>query len=203
MKSEILRVNADSPEPESIKKIVNALHAGAIVAVPTETVYGLAADANNKDAVAKLYDVKSRLKDKPITTQISDLSKVKDYINPIPSGLEVILKEFWPGPLTVILKTDSGSVGLRVPDNNVTLAILKKANMPLAVTSANISGRNNIISAAGVKDLFDGKIEIIVDDGKAALGIESTILDCTSLHYKILRQGAISHELNRFLKLYG
>lgn len=200
VKTEILKIDADFPEPSKIKKVVKLLQECGIIAIPTETVYGLACNAEDKKAVDRLYAIKKRPKAKPFTVQITSFLQLRDYIDKLPIGLEVILKEFWPGPLTIIINGKDGKVGLRMPDNKLALSIIEAAKVPLAVTSANISGEPSAFSARGVFEIFDGKIDLIVDDGNITGGVESTILDCTLSPFRIVRKGSISEKLKRFLK---
>jgi len=202
MITEILKVDPASPEPSDIKKIVAVLKKGGIVALPTETVYGLAVNARDKNALDRLYSVKKRDETKPFTIQISNFSQLKSYVNKLSPALEIILNEFWPGPLTVIVDGKKGRVGLRMPDSKATLYIIEKAGVPLAVTSANISGKAPALSAGDVINIFDGLINLVVDDQTVSGGIESTVLDCTTGSFNIVRKGAVSERLERFLRIY-
>jgi len=199
MITESISVDALSPKASNIKRIADALKAGAIVAVPTETVYGLAVDAGNKKALDRLYSIKNRPCGKPFALQIADLSELDRYIDEPSPGLIAMLKKFWPGPLTVILNGRDGKVGLRIPGNKTTLAIIREVASPLAVTSANISGEPAAFSAEEVMRILEGKIEMVVDDGTRCGGIESTVLDCTVSPFKIVRPGAILEQLKSFL----
>lgn len=203
MKTEVLKVDAESSE-DAVTKAVDILKKGGIIAIPTETVYGLTVNADDKKAVDRLYSAKKRPEEKPFTIQIADLSQLKSYLDNIPAMLEIILKELWPGPLTVIVKDKFGfKLGLRMPDNKIALSIIKEAKCPLAVTSANISGKSDALSAEEVADIFNGIIDLIIDDGSKPSGVASTVLDCTVSPFKILRKGSASEKLERFLKLYG
>jgi L-threonylcarbamoyladenylate synthase len=200
MKTELLLIDADTPEESKIEKAVSILEAGGIAAVPTETVYGLAAYSGNKEALHKLYKVKSRDKGKPITVQLADSMQLKDYLDKIPARLSKITDRFWPGPLTVVLDTKRGTLGFRVPANSVTLAILKKASAPLFVTSANISGKKDLTSAKDVMQEFNSKIELVIDDGTKTQGIASTVLDCTTKPWRVLRTGKIANQLRKLIE---
>jgi len=200
MKTEILKIDSNSPEASKIEKAVWALRQGEIIGIPTETVYGLAVDADNREAVEQLCSIKKRSKDKPFTIQIADLSQLRDYVGNISPRLKLILQEFWPGPLTIIVNGKKGKIGLRIPDNKVALFIIKKANIPLAVTSANISGQISAVSPKTVFDIFNNRAALIIDDGSKPEAVESTILDCTKLPFKILRRGSIADRLEELLK---
>lgn len=200
MKTDVIKIDPESPQPSDVKKAAGTLRAGGIVAVPTETVYGLAVSAKDQKALDRLYAIKKRPKDKPFAIQIAGLSQVKDYAGSVSRGLKDILEKFWPGPLTVIVSTGGSKVGLRMPENEVTLAIIDEAGFPLAVTSANLSGEKAVSSAGEVAKIFNGRIDLIVDDGRVAQGVESTVLDCTTFPFKILRKGAISEEIKEFMR---
>lgn len=199
MSTLFLRITAKAPEIDKIRKVADCLLHGGIVAIPTETVYGLAVDAANKAALRRLYDIKQRQKEKPCTIQIADISYLNNYVEKIPVKLSEILNKFWPGPLTVILDGEKGKAGLRIPDNRTALAVLKEVAIPLAVTSANISGEKPERSAKDVFKLFDSKIDIVVDDGKVCAGIASTVLDCTVTPYKIVRRGMAFQKIEKMI----
>jgi len=182
----------------------DVLRSGGLVAVPTETVYGLSADGLNEDAVNKIYEVKGRPETKPISLLVYDMESVKEFCENIPDEAYVMAKCFWPGPLTMILsKSDKvpsivtaggNTVGVRCPDHDITREIIRKAGVPLATPSANISGKPSPKSADEVLAYFDGKIECVVDGGKCSVGIESTIIDMTKKPFKVLRPGGLSVE---------
>lgn len=199
MKTEIMQIDATFPEPAKIKKVAGFLQRGGIAAIPTETVYGLACNAKDKAALDRLYAIKKRPATRPFTIQIANFSQLTDFIDELPLELRIILKECWPGPLTIIVNTKDGKVGLRMPDNKVALSIIEEAKVPLAVTSANLAGQPSALSAREVLEIFNGKIKIVVDDGSAAEGVESTILDCTVRPFVVVRKGSISDKLERFL----
>lgn len=175
---------------------------GKLVAVPTETVYGLSADGLCESAVEEIYNVKGRPETKPISLLVSDMNSAEDFCKDIPKEAYVLADKFWPGPLTMILfKKDivpnivtagGKTVGVRCPAHPLTLELLKKCKRPLATPSANISGQPSPKSVADVAQYFDGKIPCIVDGGACSVGIESTIVDMTCIPPKILRHGGLS-----------
>lgn len=175
---------------------------GKLVAVPTETVYGLSADGLCESAVEDIYNVKGRPETKPISLLVSDMHSTENFCKDIPEAAYVLAEKFWPGPLTMILLkkdivpdivTASGkTVGVRCPAHPLTLELLTKCGKPLATPSANISGMPSPKSAADVAKYFDGKIPCIIDGGDCSVGIESTIVDMTSVPPKILRHGGLS-----------
>ncbi|NQT95968.1 MAG: threonylcarbamoyl-AMP synthase [Candidatus Omnitrophica bacterium] len=203
MKTKLFLVDADSPAEQSIKEVAEIIRHGGVAAIPTETVFGLGCDAGNKEAVKKLYTIKKRPAGKPFTIQIATFDQLADYLDKLPPGVEKFLKEFWPGPLTALLKGKDGKIGLRMPDNKTTLSIIKEAKVSLAVTSANISGDRDVSSAKDAFKVFDGSIEAVVDDGIIAKGIASTVVDCTTLPYKILREGTIADKIKKYLEDNG
>ena len=180
------------------------IRAGGLVAVPTETVYGLAADAQNEEAVKKIFAVKSRPEEKRINLLVPGIDAVCDVCANIPESAYILAKNFWPGPLTMILLrnenvpdivTDGGeTVGVRCPAHPVTLELLNILKRPLAAPSANITGQKSPVTADEVKAYFNGKIEAIIDGGRCTVGVESTILDLTVFPPKILRQGGLAKE---------
>lgn len=170
--------------------------------MPTETVYGLAADGLNEAAVQKIYDVKGRPAVKPISLLVSGMEQVEDFCDNIPPAAYKLAERFWPGAMTMILYrkpnvpdivTAGGiTLGVRCPQHETTLRIIAEVNRPLATPSANISGEESPKNAQKVLDYFDGKIEAIVDGGECAVGVESTIIDLTTSPPRILRHGGIS-----------
>jgi L-threonylcarbamoyladenylate synthase len=201
MKTSIISIDAGTPQEKKIKETANILRRGGIVAIPTETVFGLACDLANVEAIKRLYTIKKRPEDKPFTIQVASIDKVLDFIDRLNPVIEKALNRFWPGPLTVIIDSKKGKKGFRIPDNKVALALLSEIGRPLAVTSANASEESALISVKDVTRCFSGLIDAIIDDGNRASGIESTILDCTVTPFKILRKGAIADKLKQYIKI--
>lgn len=180
------------------------LRMGRLVAVPTETVYGLAADATQEQAVRANYDAKGRPEAKPLNVLVDGMAMVETVCRDIPEDAYKLAEAFWPGPLTMIL-WGSGSLppivpaggatqGVRCPDHPDTLAVIKKLGRPLACPSANLSGQPSPKSAVDVLAQLGGRIDAVLDGGPCAVGVESTILDLTAAPYRILRQGGLSRE---------
>lgn len=195
----------------SIHEAAAALKRGQLVAFPTETVYGLGADAENPDAVAKIYAVKQRPTDHPLIVHIADKEVAKEWAVEIPQYALKLAEAFWPGPMTLILKRSSlakdfitggqMSVGLRVPNHPVALELLKSfselGGKGIAAPSANLFGRVSPTSADAVHSELGSRLsdgDLILEGGNSAVGIESTIIDCTQSSPRILRPGAISAE---------
>ena len=187
-----------------IDEAVKALSAGELVVIPTETVYGLAADAMNIDAVRKIFELKGRPADHPLIVHIASAENIKDWAKDVPDIAYILAKKFWPGPLTLILnKQDKvpdlvtggqNTVGLRSPNNSLTLALLKQFGGGLAAPSANRYGRISPTTAQHVQDEFGLDAPLILDAGPCQIGIESTIVDLSQSPARILRPGQISFE---------
>lgn len=195
----------------SIQQAAVALKSGQLVAFPTETVYGLGADAENPDAVAKIYSVKQRPTDHPLIVHIADKDAAKKWAIEIPQYALQLADAFWPGPMTLILKRSSlakdfitggqDTVGLRVPDHPVALELLRSfselGGNGVAAPSANLFGRVSPTSAEAVQSEISSRLsdaDLILEGGDSVVGIESTIIDCTQSRPRILRPGAISAE---------
>lgn len=197
MKTLLITDNNMAPAAEIIQ-------AGGLVAVPTETVYGLATDGLNAAAVEKIYDVKNRPETKPISLLVSGMADVEKFCRDIPESAYFLAKRFWPGPLTMILiKNDNvpailtagtDTVGVRCPDHPKTLELIRLSEVPLAAPSANLSGEPSPKNITDVLKVFNGKIEAAIDGGACTVGIESTIVDMTAIPPRILRQGGLSRE---------
>ena len=185
------------------------LIAGDLVAFPTETVYGLGADASNSKAVARIYLVKGRPNDHPLIVHIASMDRMGDWARQIPEYAIALARKFWPGPMTLVLKRSElagdfvtggqDTVGVRVPDHVVALALLqafeKAGGEGVAAPSANRFGNVSPTTAAAVvEELADylSKDDLVLDGGACAVGVESTIIDCTGLLPRVLRPGAIS-----------
>jgi L-threonylcarbamoyladenylate synthase len=189
---------------DDLSYAVEVLKSGGLVAVPTETVYGLAGNGLDADAVAKIYDVKGRPAIKPLSLLVPDLDVAATVCAEIPESARLLAEAFWPGPLTIVLPrrdtvpeivTAGGdTIGVRCPDHSKTLELLRLAGVPAAAPSANISDMPSPKSAEDVLAYFDGKIECLIDGGICTLGVESTIISLTVEPYKILRQGALPVE---------
>ena len=196
---------------EAIIKAAQALIDGHLVAFPTETVYGLGADANNSKAVARIYEVKSRPTDHPLIVHISSINQMGKWARDIPDYAITLARKFWPGPMTLILKRSEladnfitggqENVGLRVPSHAVALSLLvefeKLGGLGIAAPSANRFGAVSPTNAGAVEDelvRYLAKQDIILDGGACSVGIESTIIDCTEITPKILRPGFVKFD---------
>lgn len=176
-----------------------------VVAFPTETVYGLGGNAENDDAVKKIFQAKGRPSDNPLIIHIADKAQLDGFVTEIPQNAQALMNVFWPGPLTLIFILKGGvlsqyataglsTVAVRMPDHPVALELLKKTGLPIAAPSANRSGRPSPTTAEHVWEDLNGRIAGLVDGGPTGVGVESTVVDCTGEVPVILRPGGITRE---------
>ena len=192
---------ADPSTPAMAAAIIRR---GGLVAIPTETVYGLGADGLNEEAVASIFAAKGRPQDNPLILHVAEPGEIEKFCHSIPKAAYTLAEKFWPGPLTMVLpardivpkRTTGGlsTVAVRCPDNDVTRAIIRLSGVPIAAPSANLSGKPSTTTAAHVLHDHDGKIDAIVDGGPCRVGVESTIVDLTDEHPRLLRPGGITPE---------
>lgn len=195
--TEILKARS----PQSLTRATELLFQGEVIALPTDTVYGVAALAFDAEAVAKIYQVKERSFDKAIPVFVPSVADLSQVCRDIPPAVLPLLEQYWPGALTVILPvspnlpgivTNNGpTVAVRMPDHPVVMQLLAMVGEPLAATSANISGRPNPQTAADVEAQLQGRIPLILDDGPTPSKLASTILDLTQWPPQVVRQGAL------------
>lgn len=177
---------------------------GGLVAVPTETVYGLTGNGLDESAVKNIYEVKGRPAVKPLSLMVPGAEAMDEYCEDVPGAARVLAAKFWPGPLTIVLKAKGfipsivlaggSTVGLRCPQHELTLELLNKAKCPLAAPSANPSGEPSPKTAQKVLEYFEGKIDAVIDGGECGIGRESTIIDLSREPYRILRLGALGED---------
>ena len=195
---------------ENIEKAAEIIRRGGLLGIPTETVYGLGANALNADACRRIYEAKGRPQDNPLIIHVPDASWLSCYCEKVPESAYRLAEAFWPGPLTMILpkkeivpyRTTGGleTVGVRCPNHPVTLAVIAAAGVPIAAPSGNTSGRPSPTSAADMLEDMDGKIDGIFDGGSCGVGVESTIIDLTCQPPRLLRAGGLPlEELERVL----
>ncbi|MCD4808848.1 MAG: threonylcarbamoyl-AMP synthase [Methanosarcinales archaeon] len=187
---------------EVIKTAAQFIKKGGTVAFPTETVYGLGADALNPDAVRKIFKAKGRPLDNPLIVHIADIEQLGAIASDVPGSARGLMDAFWPGPLTLIFKrkdivpdvTTCGldTVAIRMPDNPIALGLIKEAGTPIAAPSANISGRPSPTTAEHVIADLSGRIDAVIDGGAVRVGVESTVLDMTPDIPVLLRPGRVS-----------
>lgn len=180
------------------------LKAGKLVAVPTDTVYGLAGHAQKTESLQEIFHVKQRPQDKPLIAQVDHIDKAMGFVKNIPNNARMLAEKYWPGALTLIFEATNevspvmlsggSTMGLRVPDHDMTLELLKQLDFPLAVTSANLSGHHSPTTAQEVNEQIGDRIEYILDGGPSTIGLESTIVGFENKMPVIFRKGAISEE---------
>lgn len=207
IKTVIKKINGDDPLSETsvISEAAGIIKNGGLVAFPTETVYGLGADAFNPDAVKKIFEAKGRPQDNPLILHISEFEMISQIARDLPDAALALAKAFWPGPLTLILnkkasvpyETSCGleTIAVRFPEHKIARLLIEKSGTPIAAPSANKSGRPSPTRASHVEFDLNGKIDMIIDGGHCKHGIESTIADLTGDTPVILRPGSITPEM--------
>jgi len=198
-------------QPE-IEEVVKILESGGVIAFPTDTVYGLAADAFNPRAVARIYEIKTRPGYLQLPLLIARADQLATLADPIPQIAWFLARHFWPGGLTMVLAragsvpdhlTHGSTIAVRVPDHPIPLALIEHLGRPIVGTSANISGQANTLTAEEVRQQLGGKIEFIIDAGRCPGGKESTVVEVTGEPPVVLRQGIIaSHEIDQAYEEY-
>lgn len=204
MKTEILKINKENFNKEDLIKASDVLKRGGLVGFPTETVYGLGANGLDEEAVKKIYKAKGRPSDNPLILHIGEVEQLDSLVKEIPEIAFKCIEEFWPGPLTIILKRSDkipdiitaglDSVAIRMPKELVARELINLANLPIAAPSANLSGRPSPTSGNHVIEDMMGKIDMIIDGGDTGIGLESTVLDLSVDIPMILRPGGVSFE---------
>ena len=199
---ETLFLSASAEETAQIA--ANLIKKGELVAIPTETVYGLGANGLDEAAVLKIFEAKGRPQDNPLILHLSEAAEMERYCCDIPQEAYLLAEKFWPGPLTMVLpaklcvpkRTTGGldTVAVRCPDSAITREIIRLAGVPLAAPSANISGKPSTTTAEHVRHDHNGRIAAIVDGGACRVGVESTIVDLTEKPARLLRPGGITPE---------
>jgi len=196
--------NMDKNNEQAIAEAATLLKQHQVVAFPTETVYGLGADATNQEAVAKIFTAKGRPSDNPLIVHVAHPEQIQRYVTEITPLAEKLINAFMPGPITVILPSNGkiaknvtaglDTIGVRIPDHIVARTLLEKLDLPVAAPSANTSGKPSPTSAVHVYQDLNGKIAGIVDGGPTGVGVESTVVDCTGDLPIILRPGGVTQE---------
>lgn len=194
--------NEDKLNDEMIKKAGAIVRSGGLVAFPTETVYGLGANALDTDAAKKIYEAKGRPSDNPLIAHISDKNQVNVLAKNVSDKAKKLMDKFWPGPMTLVFEKQDivpmgvtgglQTVAVRMPDNEIALKLIEASGVPIAAPSANSSGRPSPTLASHVLEDMDGRIDMIIDGGQVNIGIESTIVDMTCEPPMILRPGYIT-----------
>lgn len=196
-----LKVDPDRPDMTAIRAAADAIRRGELVVFPTETVYGLAADALNVSAVKKVFDAKGRLDKEPLPVQVGSRADASRVVEFVPDGAKSLADRFWPGPLTLVLTKSAAlpsivtagrnTVGVRVSDHPVALALAKEVGSPIVATSANMSGQAPPRNADDAISDIGESVALVLDGGACRLGVSSTVVDMTVTPAKVLRRGSI------------
>ena len=191
----VLGLSGTSPDPAVLAEAAKVLRGGGLVAFPTETVYGLGADASNPKAIERLNRVKGRPPEKPYSLHLSSVSQLRTVVPLVPPIAERLIERFWPGPLTIVMPGKDGkTVGVRVPDHPIAQAFLSACGVPVVAPSANRSGSPPPTDANEVLAALDGAIDFVLDGGPTKFGRESTVVEIVGARLEIRREGAISKD---------
>lgn len=211
VETKIIKIDPHRMDPSHMDMIVGVLRKGGVIAYPTDTFYGLGVNCFSQKAVQRIYRLKKRQSSKPLSVLVSDRDMVRSLAKEIPLLFWELTEQFWPGPLTVVLKASSSlpremlgpgdSVGIRLPGVSWLQDLIAETDFPITATSANISGEKEIEDPLRVWDVFSGKVDLIVDGGKTE-GIQpSTVVDLSSSRLEILREGAVPRSrLDKYLE---
>lgn len=204
MNTLMLKVNPNKPDAAKIAVAAEIIQRGGLVAFPTETVYGLGADALNGDAVLRLFEAKKRPLDNPPILHIAEVEEVYPLVAEVPKKAELLMKQFWPGPLTLVFRHSANvpkestagldTVAIRMPKHPVAAALIRQSGRPIAAPSANLSGKPSPTTAAHVYEDLNGRIDAIIDGGAANIGVESTVVDLSCDPPLLLRPGGTPFE---------
>lgn len=210
-KTLILRVDPQKPETRIIRRAADIIKRGGLVAFPTETVYGLGADAQNPEAVLSLFKAKKRPLDNPPIIHVGNAEEVRQLVQEVRPKVGKLMRALWPGPLTLIFKRSEivpdvtvcglDTIAIRMPRHNVALALIRESRCSIAAPSANLAGKPSPTTAKHVLDDLDGRIDAVLDAGPTDIGVESTVLDMTVDPPQILRPGGTPYEALK--KIYG
>jgi len=200
----IIKINPAHPEDHKIKEGTKVLKDGGLIAFPTDTVYGLGADAKSLEAIDRLYQVKKRPREKPFILFLAKKEEILDFVETIPLSAQRLMNKFWPGPLTLIFKASSispatllnqqGEIAIRVPSHPIPQNLIEKNKILLATTSANFSGEPSPLRANQITAYLKEGIDLLLDGGETLLGEESTIVRATSRELQLIREGWLPRE---------
>jgi L-threonylcarbamoyladenylate synthase len=197
----VVRIDPLHPQPDILAQAADLIHRGGVVAFPTETYYGLGADALNSQAIERIYKIKGRDRGKPILILVESSGRIEAFVKPFSPMVKHLMATFWPGPLTILfqaskrlpveLTAETGKIGIRVPSHPVARALLSTVKAPLTGTSANQADGTSPKTAEGVRDSIGGELDLILDGGPTPGEKPSTVLDCTENPFRIVREGVI------------
>ena len=211
VETKIIKIDPYRMDASHMDLIAGVLRKGGVIAYPTDTFYGLGVNCFIQKSVQRIYRLKKRRPSKPLSVLVSGRDMVRSLAVEIPSLFWKLAEQFWPGPLTVVLKASSAlpremlgpgdSVGIRMPGVSWLQELIAETDFPITATSANISGENEIEDPLKVKDVFSGKVDLIVDGGKTGGTQPSTVVDLSSSRFEILREGAVPRSrLDKYLE---
>ncbi|HEX5036457.1 MAG TPA: L-threonylcarbamoyladenylate synthase [bacterium] len=203
--TEILQIDPEKPDPAKIRQAVDILKKGGICAYPTETFYGLGVDVTSEPAIKRLFDVKRRDYGNPVAVIVADREMLATIVDDIPEKAKVLMDVFWPGPLTILyrtnarisrqLTTNTGKIGIRVSSHPIAAALTRELGRPLTTTSANLSGFPPSLNVRHLKSYFGGKIDAIIDSGDLMPSGGSTVVDVTEDKLAVIREGVIKADV--------
>jgi L-threonylcarbamoyladenylate synthase len=198
----ILTVDPLKPDFDAVCTVAHEILHGRVIVYPTDTLYGIGADACNPEAIEKVFDIKKRGPQKPILILVNSLEMAKQVVEEIPTCASPLIEHFWPGPLTLIFRASprlhskltggTGTIGIRYPKHPFCLDVLRVCNRPITSTSANFSGEEQPQAVADIVAIFESLVDLIVDGGEAARHQPSTVVDVTGPRPRVLREGAIT-----------
>lgn len=202
METRVLRVDPQHPEPEALEAAAAVIRRGGLVVFPTETVYGLGANALDPEAVRGIFRAKGRPADNPVIVHVADPATLNQVVREVPEAAVELMNRFWPGPLSMALPKQPlvpdvvtaglTTVGVRMPDHPVALGLIRAAGVPIAAPSANLSGRPSPTRAQHVLEDLDGRVDLILDAGETGVGLESTFVDVTADPPVLCRPGGVT-----------
>jgi L-threonylcarbamoyladenylate synthase len=200
----LLKVDPTNPDAATVQQAADIIASGGLVAFPTETVYGLGADALNGDAVLRLFEAKKRPLDNPPIVHIAAVEEIYPLVLGVPKKAELLMERFWPGPLTLVFKHSSivpkvttaglDTVAIRMPQHKVAKALIRQSKRPIAAPSANLAGKPSPTTAQHVYEDLNGRIDALIDGGATNIGVESTVVDLTADPPMLLRPGGAPYE---------
>lgn len=193
--TKVVKIDPHNPDEKLLQEAADILKSGGLAIIPTETVYGIAANMVNPQAINRLYEIKARPKDKPFSLHIASKEKIEEFAKDIPRGAYKLIDKFWPGPLTLVLKSkNTGTIGIRMPDNEIALRVIGLADVPVVCPSANLSGKPAPVNfPEAIKDL-EGLVDFAIDAGQTKVGLESSVVDLSAEPWRLLREGAIKKD---------
>ncbi len=214
--AQVIQVVSGSPDSlnDAVQRASDVLHRGGLVIFPTETVYGLAADALSEEAVRRVWEVKGRSWDKPLPVQVADVDSLRLLWREVPEDLITLIRALMPGPLTLVywrsalvpdvVTAGADTAGVRIPDHPVALALLRAFGRPIVAPSANLSGEEPPSRVEDISPRLLEQVDLVIDAGGTGGGVPSTVLDVTTRPARVLRAGALStSELRKYLDVDG